>query len=112
MQKSFDIQSDDTIAWARSQAAKQVRKIDATTEKAIAMIIQEATEKGYGYQWIAESLTKSFAFSESRAILIASHEIGEAYLNGKDAQFKRYENAFGTKGYKKWVAHKDDRTTA
>ena len=85
------------LAWAVNQSAKQITFIDSTTESRIASIVTTSIREGYGYQWIAETLQKDFAFSEARAILIASHEIGEAYLNGKDAQFKKYESALGVK---------------
>lgn len=60
---------------------------------------------------LANELKRDFAFSDYRARLIASQEIGDAYLNGKDRQFARYTNNYGQRGWKKWVSHRDDKTT-
>ena len=107
---NFGLSADDALRWAREYGAKQIKGIDDSTRKRINDLVVQGLNKGWGYNKLADALKQDFAFSDYRARLIASHEIGVAYIEGKTMQFERYRSEFGKRGYKRWVSHRDDRT--
>jgi len=111
VETSFNISDEETLAWAEEFAGKRITGIDEYTKKRVNKLITTGIEKGWGYGKLAKALKKDYAFSTYRARLIASNEIGEAYINGKNEVFKKATSEYGEKGWKKWIAHNDDRTT-
>lgn len=105
------IKQKDAEDYARDFAWKQITNIDATTTKRINKLVNHGISEWWWYNRIASVLKKDYAFSSYRANLIASHEVGEAYLNWKNTQFWRYRKEYGVDGWKQWNSHRDDRTT-
>lgn len=92
---NFGLSADDALRWAREYGAKQIKGIDDSTRKRINDLVVQGLDKGWGYNKLADALKQDFAFSDYRARLIASHEIGVAYIEGKTMQFERYRSEFG-----------------
>lgn len=107
----FWLKLDEIQDWAKQYSAERIKNIDDYSRKRIKNLISEWIEKGWGYNKLAEELKKDYAFSNYRARLIASNEIWTAYIQWKDQQFNKYRTEFGQTWWKKWVSHKDDRTT-
>ncbi len=112
VEASFGLSADDALKYANDYAWKLVKWLDETSKKRINDLITKGIDKGWGYQKISEALKIDFAFSDYRARLIASNEIGTAYIQGKNEQFSRYRSEYGQTGWKNWISHKDDVTTA
>lgn len=110
VEANFWLEAGDALAYARKYGASQVKNIDENTRKRINDLVVQGLDKGWWYMKLADALKQDFAFSEYRARLIASHEIGIAYIEGKTMQFEKYRSEFWKRGYKKWISHRDDRT--
>lgn len=108
---TFGVDPADALKYANEFAGSKIKGIDDYSKKKINDLVSQGLEKGWWYMKLANELKRDFAFSDYRARLIASQEIGDAYLNGKDRQFARYTNNYGQRGWKKWVSHRDDKTT-
>lgn len=85
-------------------------KMADTTKDAIKPILVEAAKTGASYQETAKIISENFAFSKSRAQMIATNEIGHAYEEGnwipiQDAMAEGYNVI------KWWNTVKDDRVT-
>lgn len=109
---TFGVDPWDALKYANEFAGSRISGIDEYSQKRINNLVSTWLEKGWGYNKLAEELKRDFSFSAYRARFIASQEIGEAYLNWKDRQFARYTKEYGQKGWKHWVSHRDDVTTA
>lgn len=107
---TFGLDPSDALSYSNDKAWQLITGIDNVAKKRINNIISTGIEKWWWYNKLADELKRDFAFSNYRAKLIASNEIGDAYLQWKDAQFNRYRNKFNMNWYKKWMSHKDDRT--
>lgn len=108
---TFGVDPADSLKYANEFAGSRIKGVDDYSKKRINDLVSQWLEKGWWYNKLAEELKRDFSFSTYRARLIASQEIWEAYLNWKDRQFARYTNAYWQRGWKKWVSHRDDRTT-
>lgn len=108
---TFGVDPADSLKYANEFAGARIKGIDDYSKKRINGLISQGLEKGWWYNKLAEEIQRDFAFSKYRSRLIASQEIWEAYLNWKDRQFARYTSAYWQKGWKKWVSHRDDKTT-
>lgn len=108
----FGVDPGDALKYANEFAGARIKGIDAYSQKRIKDLVSHGLDKGWGYNKLAKELQLDYAFSPYRARLIASQEIGEAYINGKDRQFERYTREYGQRGWKHWISHRDQRTTA
>lgn len=108
---TFNVDPSDALKYANEFAWKRIRWVDEYTQKRINGLISQGIESGWWYNKLADALQRDYSFSDYRARLIASQEIWEAYLNWKDRQFARYTSEYGQKWWKKWISHRDDRTT-
>lgn len=108
---TFGIDPADALRYANKYAWDRIKGVDDYSKKRINALVSQGIEKGWWYKKLAEELQRDYSFSTYRARLIATQEIWEAYLNGKDMQFNRYALEYGQKGWKKWVSHRDQRTT-
>jgi len=108
---TFSVDPWDSLKYANEFAWSRISGIDEYSKKRINNLVSTGLEKGWWYNKLAEELKRDFSFSSYRANLIASQEIGEAYLNWKDRQFAKYTREYGQKGWKHWVSHRDDKTT-
>lgn len=108
---TFGIDPADALRYANKYAWDRIKGVDDYSKKRINALVSQGIEKGWWYKKLAEELQRDYSFSTYRARLIATQEIWEAYLNGKDTQFNRYALEYGQKGWKKWVSHRDQRTT-
>lgn len=111
IEASFGLKSQDAIDYATQYSASRITNIDDYTRKRINNLVSQWVEKWWGYQKIADVLKRDYAFSPYRASLIASNEIGSAYIQWKDRQFAKYKSEYGQTGWKNWISHRDDRTT-
>lgn len=108
---TFSVDPWDALKYSNEYAGSRISGIDEYSKKRINNLVSTGLEKGWWYNKLAEELKRDFSFSSYRANLIASQEIGEAYLNWKDRQFAKYTREYGQKGWKHWVSHRDDKTT-
>ena len=111
IEATFWLDPSDASKYANELAGARVTWVSDYSRKRINELVSQGVEKGWGYNKLASELKRDLAFSPYRARLIASQEIGEAYLRGKENQFEKYRKRYNQKGYKKWISHKDDRTT-
>lgn len=99
---SFDIKNEDAIAWAETRVGELIKWVDETTQKEIQSIIESAFTNGKSMNEIKDEIFAKFIqYSEYRASLIAVMETGNAYQQGKKAQFWRYQEKFGVVGFKR-----------
>lgn len=108
---TFNVDPMDALRYAKDNAGAKIKGIDDYSKKRVNDLVTQGIENGWWYNKLANEIKRDFAFSAYRARLIASQEIGQAYLSGKATQFERYTTRFNQRGWKKWVSHKDDRTT-
>jgi len=108
----FGLDPAESLVYAEEHAWELITRIDEYSRKRINNLISNGVEKWWGYNKLAKELRGDYAFSAYRSRLIASNEIGTAYIEGKDAQFKEYKKEFGQTGWKNWISHRDDVTTA
>lgn len=108
---TFGIDPSDSLKYANEFAWARIKWIDDYSRKRINNIISQWVEKWWGYNRLARELQRDYSFSNYRASLIASQEIGQAYIEWKDRQFKRYKDDYWQTGWKQWISHRDDRTT-
>ena len=111
VETNFWLKAKDAVDYAKDYSASRIKNIDDYSRKRINKLITLWIEEGWWYNKLAEVLQRDYAFSKYRARLIASNEIGNAYLVGKDRQFEKYKSEYGQTGWKHWISHKDDRTT-
>lgn len=111
VEATFGLDPGDALQYANDKAGERIKGVDDYSKKRINDLVSQGVEKGWWYNKLATELKRDFAFSPYRARLIASQEIGEAYLRGKENQFNRYRKRFNQNWWKKWVSHYDDRTT-
>lgn len=109
---AFGIKSKDAVEYARTRAGELITGIDETTKKRVQFLIAEAIDNGDTVADLKKSLVKHFAFSKYRAGLIASTELGGAYLAGKKESYIRTAEYYGlnpANGRKQVIVHDDDR---
>jgi hypothetical protein len=109
---AFGIKSNDAVEYARTRAGELIKGIDETTKKRVQYLIAEAIDNGDTVADLKKSLVKHFAFSKYRAGLIASTELGGAYLAGKKESYIRTAEYYGinpANGRKQVIVHADDR---
>ena len=105
------IKQQDAVDYAEKYAGDRIANIDEYSRTRINKLVNHGISEWWWYNRIAKVLKKDYAFSSYRANLVASHEVGEAYLNWKTTQFSRYRKEFGVDGWKNWTSHRDDKTT-
>ncbi len=99
---SMDIVNEDSVKWAQQRVGELIKGVDETTQKEIQAIIESALTEGKSMKDIKEEIYAKFLqYTEYRANLIAVMEMGNAFEQGKKAQFGRYQNHFGIVGYKR-----------
>lgn len=108
---SFWLKSQDALDYAKEYAWNRIKNIDDYSRKGINNLITQWLDKGWWYNKLADELKRDYAFSTYRARLIASNEIWNAYLVGKDRQFAKYRSEYWQTWWKKRISHQDDRTT-
>lgn len=108
---NFWIDPGDSLKYANEFAGARIKGVDDYTQKRINGLISRGIENGWGYNKLAKELERDYSFSRYRARLIASQEIGQAYIEWKARQFGRYQKEYWVVGWKQWVSHRDDRVT-
>jgi hypothetical protein len=91
---SFEIGGEYAEEWARKNAGLLVTRVDDYTKKRIGELVANAIKNGDGYNKLVEKLKEDFLFSKSRARLIASNELGNAYISGKEEQFRVMQDKY------------------
>jgi len=79
---SFTLDHPRAIEYLKSERPLIWAKMSETTKDHIKPILQEAVKTGQSYTDTAEIISKNFGFSQSRAQMIATNEIGHAYAYG------------------------------
>jgi len=108
---SFWLKPAEALEYAKELAGDRITKIDNYTKTRINSLLVQWLEKWRWYKKLASELKKDYWFSTYRATLIASNEIWTAYIQWKDMQFAKYKSEYWQVWWKKWISHKDDRTT-
>lgn len=99
---SMDVPSTEALEWAKVRAAEMIKDVDGTTMAEIRKIIEDALTEGKTLKAVRDEIYAKFAqYSAYRASLIAVMEIGNAFEQGKRAQFSRYQSQFGREGWKR-----------
>lgn len=69
--------------YAESHSAELVTNIKESTRNMLRGTIEDAIKEGWSQPELAEEIANSYGFSESRADLISSQELGVAYSRGR-----------------------------
>lgn len=88
--------------------------IKRTTKKQILKILTEAAETGQSYQETGKKIMaqgEEGVFSQFRAEMIATNEIGHAYGEGNHEMVDIYKQETGAMMEKYWITVQDDRVT-
>lgn len=91
---SFEVSSEYAQKWAEENAGILVTRVSDSTRKRIGELVTNALKEGKGYNSLIKDLQEDFLFSGKRARLIASTELGNAYINGKEEQFKILQDKY------------------
>lgn len=117
---SFSLQNPRAVAWLQDYGAQRVTKINETTRQYIKTVITEGVERGWSYDQMARAIIeryREFAVGrpqqhiKSRAHLIATTEVGEAYCEGNLQMAQMLQDA-GFVMEKRWQTVGDDRVSA
>lgn len=107
---SFDLKNPRAVRFLRNRAAKRVTAINDQTRDYLKTVLTNAADKGWSYQRTAAKITERFAeFSRSRAELIATTEIGNAYEAGNRMVVDELASGGGLPMEKAWITVGDDR---
>lgn len=97
-------------AYLRTDRPLLLSKMSDTVKELIMPILLEAQAEGRSPQETAREIRENFAFSRSRALMIATNEIGHAYEWGNYIPMKALQD----NGYiveKRWLTVNDDAVT-
>lgn len=78
----FEQANKKAIDWAQDHAASLVTEIEETTRKRLAQDVSAAIEEGLSVDELADRLSESYAFSDTRADLISRTELAFADVKG------------------------------
>lgn len=108
---SFWLSDENAVKYAKEKWSKLISQVDDYTKQRIANLVADWIENNKGYGFVAKQLKTDYAFSSYRANLIASNELGNAYIEWKDEQFQKYRKKFKKDGFKCWISHRDNKTS-
>ena len=95
-------------AAANSEVARMTRQIHATTNEAVAKILQDGFEQGATIAQIQTNLVQASAFSPQRALTIARTEATRLANQGAADGYREAER-LGIKLEKQWLHSRDDK---
>ena len=95
-------------AAANSEVARMTRQIHATTNEAVAKILQDGFEQGATIAQIQTNLVQASAFSPQRALTIARTEATRLAHQGAADGYREAER-LGIKLEKQWLHSRDDK---
>lgn len=107
---SFDLEHPLAVEYLQTDRPLILSKISNTTKEQVKPFLLEAAATGESPQALAKKLSDEFLFSEQRALMIASHEVGTAYEYGNFVPMLDAK-ARGLKSEKAWLTVGDDRVT-
>jgi hypothetical protein len=107
---SFDIEHPLAVEYLETDRPLELANMEDTTKNHIKPILLEALENGDSYQETSRRIRDNYAFSNNRATMIASNEIGHAYEWGNYVPMKDLQDD-GETVEKKWSTTGDDRVT-
>jgi SPP1 gp7 family putative phage head morphogenesis protein len=118
----FSVRNVTARDWSAREAGRLISKTSDTTKNEIRDIVTNGVENGHSYQKIAKAIRDKYKDSgefsgvnkapkhlRTRADLIASTEMGNAYEQGKREVMNRVSRT--TPMEKKWLAVGDERTS-
>lgn len=112
--KLLGLRQDDALIYARANAAAQVTRIDEGTRNELRKIITKAIEKGTPWKEVSDQISTRFVqfagdgTKRSRADVIASFEIRDAFEEGQFRQVERLTEV-GLEFEKLWGSAGDGR---
>lgn len=107
---SFDLQHPLAVEYLQTDRPLILSKISETTKKQVKPFLLEAVKTGESPQALAKKLSDEFLFSEERALMIATHEVGTAYEAGNIIPMLDAK-ARGLKSEKAWLTVGDEKVT-
>lgn len=76
--------NQDAVNWSKEFAADRVKAITETTRLQIGEIVSDGLTNGWGIDEIADAISKSTGFSESRSEVIAITEVTTAFAEANE----------------------------
>jgi len=108
---AFDLKNPRAVQYMKNHGAEMVTKINKTTRDDIKRIVTKAVDEGWSYGRTAKAITDTYSeFAESRAVMIARTETGNAYVAGELVAARQMTDA-GIETEKHWRSVGDDRVS-
>lgn len=99
--------------YAKEQAWELMSRVNDTTKQEVRDLFSKAWTENWTVKEIKDAITEQFSqFSQYRASLIATMEVGNAYEVWKKDQFASYQARFGIQWYKRSQTQHDSRVRA
>ena len=95
--------NERAVDYAKTESAQLVTRIPDSTRAMIRDTVASSIKDGLGSYGLADRLATSNAFSQQRAALIASYELGQAAVSGNVAAWE----ASGVVAKKEWITSGD-----
>ncbi len=115
---AFDVEHPEAIAFMKDKGAALVKQINETTRDRMRALLLDSISKGKSQDWIAKKIIEQFDGMAilkpqkhilTRANLIASCEIGNAYQEGNLQAAQQLQASSGLAIEKAWLTCQDDR---
>lgn len=106
----FTLKHPEAIKYLETTRPLELAKMTDTVKNHITPILKRGIESGASVDTIAKEIADNFAFSSVRSTMIASNEIGHAYVEGNFIPIKDAV-ADGHKANKEWLTVGDDKVT-
>ncbi len=107
---SFDLKHELAVQYLKGDRPLVLANMTQTTKEAVKPLLIQAVEQGWSPTQLAKELSDNFAFSKSRSLMIATHEVGKAYEVGNLIPMLDAKQ-LGLKAMKRWLTVGDDRVT-
>jgi len=107
---SFDLANERATEYLATDRPLILANMKDTVKEHIKPILIEAQKAGKSYNEVAKTIKENFAFSQERAQMIATNEIGHAYEYGNRVPMDELKE----QGYtvtKRWSTTGDDKVT-
>ena len=106
----FTLKNPEAIKYLETTRPLELAKMTDTVKNHITPILKRGIETGASVDSIAKEISDNFAFSSVRSTMIASNEIGHAYVEGNFIPVKDAV-ADGHKAVKEWLTVGDNKVT-
>jgi len=107
---SFDLKHSNAVQYLQTDRPLVLAKMSQTAKDHIKPLIVNAVKTGQSPQELAKLISKNYAFSRERSLMISVNEIGNAYEVGNFAPIQDAQNE-GIDMQKSWLTVGDGKVT-